>query len=506
MTRASSLDTVTLPGLGSLRGDASGAALAFRGIPYARPPVGELRFAPPAPPEAWSGVRDATRFGVAPPQRSDPLTQSLGMLEGCEISEDCLTLNVFTPRLAPAARPVMVWIPGGAFVSGTSGIPLYDGTRLAARGDVVVVTLTYRVGALGFAVLDEERAEPAAANLGLQDQVAALRWVRERVAAFGGDPARVTVFGESAGAGSVLALAGMPAARGLFARAIVQSAAPRGVIPLAAARAREKLWLEKLGLSSAPRSALREVPVEALLDAQAAVITRTTPVNGFWYAPVVDGETLVVPPERAFVEGFARDVPLVIGTTRDEMHLYFAGKPASDDGVVAMIAPQLGLPEREASHPAAALVEGFRALRARRGDTVSSCDIWLAIQTELSLRHDAVRIAEARASGRLTWMYLFGWRSPARGGVMGACHALDLPFVFGNLDAPGMPAFAGKGPEPQALGEAMMDAWTAFARGEAPWPCYELPRRATFEFGPVRELRDGPFEEERLLLARFLAP
>ena len=503
MTRASSLEVVSLPGLGSLRGDASGAALAFRAIPYARPPVGPLRFAPPAPPDPWTGVRDATRFGAAPPQRADALVASLGMLEGCEVAEDCLTLNVFTPKPSPAARPVLVWIPGGAFVGGTAGIPLYDGTRLAARGDVVVVTVSYRVGALGFAPLDAEPGEPAVANLGLQDQIAALRWVRAHVAAFGGDPARVTVFGESAGAGSILALAGMPAARGLFARAIVQSAAPRGVIPSAEARARTLALVEQLGLAGASRRALREVPVERLLEAQYAVIARTPPSNGFFYAPVVDGETLAVPPARAFAVGSAREIPLVIGTTHDEMGLYWAGVPKVDAGAVAILAPQLGMPETEAQHAAAVLVEGFRAVRERRGVPATACDVYLAVQTELSLRHDAVRIAEARAADARTWMYGFGWRSPARDGVMGACHALDLPFVFGNLDAPGMPAFAGEGPDAQALAEAMMDAWTTFARGEEPWPCYEVPRRATFEFGRVRELRDAPFDEERVLLERF---
>jgi para-nitrobenzyl esterase len=513
MTRASAF--CELP-IGALRGDDSGPALAFRGIPYAQPPVGALRFAPPAPVAAWSGVRDATRFGAAPPQRSDPLSAALGMLEGCAISEDCLTLNVFTPELSPASfaqraagerrpssgRPVMVWIPGGAFVGGTAGVPLYDGARLAARGDVVVVTVSYRVGALGFAPLAAEPGEPAAANLGLQDQIAALRWLQAHVAAFGGDPARVTVFGESAGAGSILALAGMPAARGLFARAIVQSAAPRGVIPLEQARERTRIWLEELGLARAPRSALRDVAVERLLDAQYAVIARTPPTNGFFYAPVVDGETLTVSPERAFAEGEARELPLLIGTTRDEMHLYWTGKPSSDDGVVALIAPQLRLPEAEAQRAARTLVEGFRAVRERRGEVATPCDVYLAIQTELSLRHDAVRLAEARI-GRRTWMYLFSWRSPVRGGVNGACHALDLPFVLGNLDAPGMAAFAGEGPEAQALAEAMMDAWAAFARGDPPWPCYDAARRATFEFGRVRALRLAPLDEDRALVAQF---
>jgi para-nitrobenzyl esterase len=528
MTRASAL--CKLP-VGVLRGDASGPALAFRGIPYAQPPVGPLRFAPPLPAEPWPDERDATRFAAAPPQRSDPVVASLGMLDGCAIDEDCLTLNVFTPSLEAAsfaqraagersplgARPVMVWIPGGAFVGGTSGVRIYDGARLAARGDIVVVTVSYRVGALGFACFDAEPGEPAVANLGLQDQIAALRWVQQHAGAFGGDPARVTVFGESAGAGSILALAGMPAARGLFARAIVQSAAPRGVFTLDEARARTRIWREELGLAAAPRSALREVPVERLLDAQYAVISRTSPSNGFFYAPVVDGVTLTESPAHAFARGAARELPLLIGTTRDEMHLYFTGKPASDAGAVAMLAPQLGLPDAEAARAAQILVDGFRAARERRGEPVTPCDVYLAVQTELSLRHDSVRLAEARAAqasrsepkaseadqdGR-TWMYLFGWRSPARGGVCGACHALDLPFVFGNLDAAGMAAFAGEGPEAQALAEAMMDAWVAFARDRAPWPSYDAARRATFELARERELRSAPYDEERALLARF---
>ncbi|HVN37040.1 MAG TPA: carboxylesterase family protein, partial [Myxococcota bacterium] len=190
----------------------------FLGIPYAAPPVGASRLRPPQPPAPWRGLRDATRFGAAQPQREDPLAGGLGLLHGARCDEDCLTLNVYTPACDTAARPVLVWIHGGAFIGGTACVPLYDASRLAARGDVVVVTLNYRVGALGWSFLDESRGE-GVANLGLQDQLAALRWVRDGIASFGGDPARVTVFGESAGAGSILSLAGIPDARGLFHRA-----------------------------------------------------------------------------------------------------------------------------------------------------------------------------------------------------------------------------------------------------------------------------------------------
>ena len=225
---------------------------------------------------------------------------------------------------------------------------------------------------------------------------------------------------------------------------------------------------------------------------------------GCVYAPVLDDETLTTPPWRAFAEGWARELPLVIGTTRDEMHLYWAGVPKTDEGALELIAPQLAGPEPEAQRGARILVDGFRAARERRGEPATPCDVYLAIQTELSLRRDSIRLAEARAADRRTWMYLFGWRSPAREGVMGACHALDLPFVFGNLDAPGMAAFAGEGADAFALSERIMDAWAEFARsGDPGWPCYEPAQRSTLELARVTELRDAPLDEERVLIERY---
>jgi para-nitrobenzyl esterase len=490
---------------GALRGVAEDGVEIYRGIPYAAPPLGPRRLAPPEPPEAWRGTRDATRFGAAPPQRHDPLVDALGLLHGCHMDEDCLQLNVFTPAADGAARPVMVWIPGGAFIGGAAGVPLYDGRALAANGDVVVVTVSYRVGALGFSALPKQGARPAIANLGLLDQIAALRWVRDNVAGFGGDPARVTVFGESAGAGSILGLAGMPAAEGLFRRAIVQSAAPRGVLG----------WDEALARTRAVQAALAKdelagASVARVLEAQYACADAGIPRTGMYYAPVADGATLATPPWQSFATGWARDVDLVIGTTRDEMWLYTTGQPDADAVVARIVAAQLeGAPDRDAR--ARELIAGYRAARVARGAKASPCDVNHAIQTDLSLRYDATCIAAARAPRANTWMYLFTWTSPWRGGAVGACHALDLPFTFGTLDAPGMREFAGDGEAARGLSRRLRDAWTRFAREGEPghpgigaWPAYQPGRRATMELGARCGVQDAPLEAERALLERLL--
>ncbi|MGH0032916.1 MAG: carboxylesterase/lipase family protein [Myxococcota bacterium] len=483
---------------GELVGREEGVAI-FRGIPYAAPPVGPLRLRPPEPHPGWRGCRDATRSAAAPPQRSDPLSDALGLLHGCPVDEDCLLLNVFTPAADDAGRPVLVWLPGGAFMGGAASAPLYDGRHLAARGDVVVVTVGYRVGALGFSA----REDPFASNLGLQDQLAALRWVRRNVAAFGGDPGRVTVFGESAGAGSLLALAGMPAAEGLFRRAIVQSAAPRGVLGWEEALERTARVEARL----APHT-LADAGVEALLDAQYACAADGFHRTGMFYAPVLDGRTLTVPPWEAFARGWARDVDLLIGTTRDEMRLYTTGAPDSDDVVAMIVAAQLAGSPDDRDARARELVEAFRAARRERGEPTTPCDLNHALQTELSLRLDATRLAEAR--GPNTFMYLFGWESPWQDGAVRACHAVDLPFVFGTLDAPGMSAFAGSGEAAEALSGKVMDAWCAFARDGSPahptlgdWPAYDRERRATFELGARCVLREAPLEAERAAMDRL---
>lgn len=498
---------------GELEGVPVGGVTAFRGVPYAQPPTGERRFLAPQPAARWSGVRDASVVGAAPPQNVDGMSLELGLIgEDSDFSEDCLYLNVWTPDPSGPPRPVMVWIPGGAFMSGTGGSPAYDGVRLAERGDVVVVTVTYRVGFLGFGSLAGlpigERG--VTENRGLLDQVAALRWVREEIGSFGGDPAHVTVFGESAGAGSICALLAMPEARGLFERTIIQSAAPDGFIQQGDAAVRTAKVLDKLGVAAEDAGQLWELPVERLVEAQGAAAAEGPYTAGMFFVPVVDGDTLPEMPLAAVDGGRAIDVPAVIGTTRDEMQLYAVamdtGSMPADrvERIAGRRAPGTaadGQPNGEA------LLEAYRAAREARGEAASPPDLYHALESDYRIRVPSIRLAEAHGRRQPeTYMYLFDWVSPRHGGQLGSCHALDIPFTFGTLDAPRMSEFAGNGPDARALSDCIIDAWSAFARagspaheGTGPWDRYEPSRRATMMLGRKCGQVDQPREPERAI-------
>src|SRR5690348_10697779 len=295
---------------GRVRGQAEAGLAVFRGLPYARPPVGPLRFAPPEPPPAWTGTRDATRFAPSASQNGALIGPVMSLGIG-RTAEDCLYLNVWTPAADRRRRPVMVWIHGGAFVLGSGSQMLYDGATLARRGDVVVVTINYRLGAFGFLRLCERFGQrlPATGNEGLLDQIAALEWVRDEIAAFGGDPGNVTLFGESAGAMSVATLLGTPRARGLFRRAILQSGAANFVRSAERADAVTASLLERLGISRTDAPRLRDVPAAALLEAQQQVLLGggSDGRMALPFAPVVDGDLLAEHPLDAIRAGLSRD-------------------------------------------------------------------------------------------------------------------------------------------------------------------------------------------------------
>uniref|UniRef100_UPI002ADDAC3E carboxylesterase/lipase family protein n=1 Tax=Tepidiforma sp. TaxID=2682230 RepID=UPI002ADDAC3E len=422
--------------------------------------------------------------------------------------EDCLTLNVYTPAADSGRRPVLFWIHGGGFTHGTAGEPLYDGGRLARRGDVVVVSINYRLGAFGFLHPGlRVEGKGLAANCGLLDMVAALRWVQQNISFLGGDPRNVTIFGESAGAAAVGTLLAMPDAKGLFQRAILQSGTGRALEPSAAAATVDRV----AAAAGVEPAGLLTLPGDRLLEAQAKVAAQAAFGNPV-FGPVVDPETLPMQPLEAVRAGAAAGVPVLIGTNRDEVRLFTAMLQREEpDGAGLERAVAALFPGADADTVREA-IGTFRESRRRRGLPAGNLDILDAISSEGRFRAGALRLAEAQAAHqRGTYVYLFTYASPARRGALGACHALELPFVFGTLDAPTQDRFAGRGPGVQRLSEQMMDAWIAFARGGDPshpgigrWEPYDPVRRPTMVFDLESRLEEDPYGEERRAAASLL--
>jgi para-nitrobenzyl esterase len=488
------MDPIVTTTHGKLRGTREAGLAIFRGIPFAAPPLGALRFAPPEPAAPWAGVRDAAQFGPSAPQLPIPFDLIAGMDVGAT-DEDCLFLNVFTPAADGGRRPVLVWIHGGAFTIGSGSQRMYDARPLVRRGDVVVVTLNYRLGALGFLALEGEGARP---NPGLLDQLAALRFVRENAAAFGGDPTNVTVFGESAGGMSVGCLLGMPGAQGLFERAVPMSGAAHTVNSAEAAAQVRADFCRELGARDGDVAALRAAPVEAILAAQARCEAAYLghPLR-MGFRPCVDGSALPVRPIEAIRAGSAREVDVLVGATRDEWRLFALMDPALRELNEAGLLRRLEA--RTPGHEA-------RILAAYRGARpgASPAELFSAIESDRLFRIPALRLAEAQSAHReRTFAYLFTWESPLFGGRLGACHGIDVPFVFDLIGTPGAEKFAGSGPEAEALGRAASGAWLAFARSGSPghaglpaWPRFDA-RRATMLFGRGCELAEDPAGAER---------
>ena len=472
---------------GTLRGASEAGVAVFRGVPYAAPPVGPLRFQPPAAPSAWTGERDAGKHGAIAPQPPSRLRAAMGDF-ACPQSEDCLTLTIWTPAADQARRPVLVWFHGGAFMSGAGSLPWYSGATMARRGDMVVVGVNYRLGALGFMHL------PAVSppNLGLLDQFCALEWVSRQIAAFGGDPDNITVAGQSAGGFSVLAMLAAPQVRARFRRAIAQSAPFGRMLHSPAAAAENARRLQALlGIGSA--SDWLGVPAADIVAAQVKLTIATAAFANAAppFAPVADGALFGQDLLPAALAG-AAERDLMLGHTRDEMAAFFAiderVKSAAPAAVESRFRDYFG------AGAGAAMDEYGQRARSR-----SSMDLLGEMTGDALFAGGSFAFAERVAAlGRPAHLYRFDWAAPAN--PFYACHCVELPFVFNNLSHWTAPMLTGGAPGAMAaLATQTQDAWIAFARcgdpshpGLPAWPRYETPARKVMLLDTESGVRADP--------------
>jgi para-nitrobenzyl esterase len=488
---------------GKLEGIIENGLFVFKGIPYAEPPVGALRWMPPRPVKPWRGTRQVKNFGAIAPQVLMPIPiPGAPRYEEMRQDEDCLSLNIWTPGLDDARRPVLFWIHGGAFIGGSGCEFFLENGTLPRRGDIVLVSINYRLGAFGFLNLKEITGGkvPATGSEGLLDQVTALGWVVENIKAFGGDPDNITVSGFSAGAMSTGDLLSMPLARGKFQKAINRSGSGNVVGSIeSAVKISEKL-LEILKLTGRDVDALRRLSTKKVLDGQQElqIKLRESEQRATPFQPVMDGEVLTEWPLVAIKKGAAKNIPVIAGTSLDELKMMNNMDPATRDldeaGLVkrldGLLSPALSVK----------FVNAYRSALKKRGSDASPAEIWGTISTDYLFRTPTITLIEAqRDNGTPAYNYLFSLKSPAMGGVLGAMHGLDNPFLFGCLDKD----FTGDGPEEQALALKIQDSTLAFMRTGDPscqsigkWPVYGKDR-LTMILDKKTRVEAAPYEEER---------
>ncbi|OAK53714.1 carboxylesterase/lipase family protein [Rhodococcoides kyotonense] len=491
-----SVDTAYGEAIGYRDGD----VFAWKGIPYAAAPEGHLRFRAPRPPQPWTEPRECRSFGAIAPQSRNgpvPIDQAIPM------SEDCLSLNIWAPEPDGAPRPVMVWIHGGAYSIGSSAQSVYDGRNLAELGDLVVVTINYRLGAFGFLDLSSFTTRDAVfeTNLGLRDQIAALEWVQQCIAAFGGDPERVTVFGESSGGASITTLMTSPKADGLFSQAIVQSAPSTSVYGPERAAVVASRFLELIDVTPDRIDELLSMDFRKLVAAGDTLCyeipTRSPGTLGL--APVVDGDVVPRYPVAAFQKGHAHRIPLIIGTNHDEASIFRLMKsplmPVTSDTVSEMFR---AIANDHADLPAFRVAEIMSAYPDRSKPAGA-----LAMSRDAGFRMPSLWIADAHSRHAPVWMYRFDHATPMlRAARIGAGHATELPYVFGNFGTLNRdPTFwLGGRKSATAVSARIMKRWVAFARHGVPatldgakhWAPYTEPTWSTLVIDSQDQLVDDP--------------
>ena len=502
---AGSREPVVETATGKVRGTARDGVYAFKGIPYGADTGGAHRFQPARAVTPWTGVRDALDYGPRAPQNERPSTlPHLAWIRDTRpFSEECLVLNVYTGSLdARAKRPVMVYVHGGGFSTGASSAPGLDGTQLARHGEVVLVSLNHRLNVFGHLQLPGSRYADSG-NVGLLDVVMALQWVRDNIAAFGGDAGNVTIFGQSGGASKVAVLMAMPAAQGLFHKAIIQSAS--SLLTMATPDAAERnayYLLRELGLDRNRFAAIHDVPVGTLLKAMPAGIKAAGSIDN--YRPVVDGRALTAHPFEPTAPALSRDVPMMIGWCETEARFAFSQAPENlrldATQARARVARFVGIPEGEAGKLMAAYAKG------RPNDTPA--DIFALIHGDHMYRRSVTRAAELKSEqgGAPAYLYLFNWKTPVLDGLLRTPHTICIPFAFGNVDIAS--GITGTGADRYRVQEQVMGAWVAFARSGNPnharlatWTPYSTTTRPTMVFDTESRLVNDPAREERLAFA-----
>ena len=487
---------------------------AFRGVPYGASTAGARRFLPPLEPQPWTGVFDAFELGHRSPLVDSVLVKEWEPLNLREpMGEDCLNLNVWTPGVgANGKRPVMVWLHGGGYGAGSPGMVPYDGANLARKHDVVVVGITHRLNAFGFLYLAELGGEKYAdaGNAGMRDIIAGLEWIRDNIASFGGDPGSVTIFGQSGGAGKVSTLLGMPAAQGLFHRAVAQSGAAITSMPARTATQNAEAFMARLGLQSHQVDELQKLPMTQLTGALGPRTGGGGAGGGaFAASPVVDGKSLPHDVFSPTASTLSAGIPLLIGSTETEVTWNVNTDytlPADGAALRERVKRALRTGDAQADN----VVEIYKKGRPK----ASPLDLALIIETDASqFRSGTDTEAERKAAlGRApVYMYRFQWYSPVSGGRLRAMHCMDIPFVFENVDL--SKSVVGDGPDRYALADRMSNAWVAFARTGNPnhrglpkWEPFGADKRATLIFNNECRAVNDPYRDERLAVAAAVSP